>query len=259
MSQKLPSLGGNAVIASIFPLACPKVMLPHGDGTAFMSEYTIPACAKGQFKTLAVWDSFEKRRDLMAPQENGQPAFTPFPVLATGPYGIAADLVRQWSSSMIAMGDGTGAGPGVMVIAENVADPENFQPSAEQLVEMKSRQARWFDALYYEADQIHKDKDSKKKGYTITVLHRAAAEWLGRKPDWTDQVATGEEIKDCPACGSKIKSTVAVCPTCRTQLQALPASIANLPGNADMASEAQPEKPTPVIPPVKSPQQSARA
>ena len=215
-----------------------------------MSEYTIPACPKGEFKTLAVYDAFEKKQDLMSEQVNGQPYYVPHPVLVTGPHGIAADLVRQWSSSMISMGDGTGAGPGIAVIGENVSDPENFKPSAEQLSELKAKQARWFEMLYYEADQIHKDKDSKKKGYVITSLHRAAAEWLGRKPDWTDQVTTGEEIIDCPACTSKIKASAAICPQCRTQIKALPSSISALPGNAELAGANTTTKNVPVMAPV---------
>jgi hypothetical protein len=248
---KLPTMGGNAVIASIFPLACPKVTLQHGDGERFMSEYSIPACPKGEVRILVIQDAFEKNTDLLGAAINGKPSWIPVPVLADGPFGIAADLVRQWSSSMINMGDGVG--PGIMVIATGVDNPDSVRPTAEQLADMKSRQARWFEMLYYEGDQISNDKDALKKHLAITLLHRTAAEWLGRKPDWTDQVKTGDEIVDCPACTSKIKSTASVCPVCRIQIKALPSSLAALPGNADM-SAVEPARQ--LIPPPIKPVQS---
>jgi hypothetical protein len=217
----MPVFNGNVVIASIFPLATYKAERPYGNGeTTAHTSYQIPAVAKGDVKTLVVYDAFEMYEDWSQAAEGQAPPKRPLPVWAEH---IAKDLMGHWTTSLMDVSEI--ASPGIMIVARNAPDPDSVRPTAEQLMRMKMLQTAYFQILFYDGNRLA----NEHKNAQITPLHIIAAKWIGKDVDWAEKIGV-DEMMPCPACTTKINSMASICPNCRTQIKAMPADLASLQG-----------------------------
>lgn len=221
----------HVTIASIYPLATSKQGRPFGqDLDSAYSEYQIPACPKGEVKYLQVFDAEERSQNWAQGGEWDRK-----PVMCEA---IAADLITHWCSGFMAQRDGLG--PGIMVIAGDEITPE-------ELNELKMKQTRWAEILFYNANELAADD----KNAHITTLHREMTRYIGRNAEWvTSDVTIPDEIIDCPICTRKIKAAAYVCPECKIQLRPLPKKYAEMEGKV---AESMP-----LAPPVNAPKPQAR-
>lgn len=84
----------------------------------------------------------------------------------------------------------------------------------KEIQDALKKQAEWFNRLVTAADdEWTKNKNSR----VITDRMRVAARTLGLTREWLHKpTAESLNVMDCPACGSTISSTVAICKHCHT-------------------------------------------
>lgn len=84
----------------------------------------------------------------------------------------------------------------------------HLQPPADQLEEMRARLNGFYDGQIQLADLFYDDKNDHKN---ISNLMRRAAKYRNQTRPWTYEAVN---MASCPACGTNIKSGVAICATC---------------------------------------------
>jgi hypothetical protein len=170
--------------------------------------YHIPARAPGEPYALVVITSRGDALDL------GDNRRFPFTISARD---IAADLLQDLHEH------------GIFICAAE-------RPSAEELASANARRDAYYHQLIAEGDTMWARGHSFRE---ISDLHRRAAIALGVEREWA-YVPT--RFADCPACGEKVKSSVAVCKHCGAILDAEKAAKHGL-GTAAHASPADSNAP----------------
>jgi hypothetical protein len=148
--------------------------------------YHIPACAKGEAYALLLLTS---RGDVIDLGDNRR---FPFTITARE---IADDLLQDLHDH------------GVFVCA-------GARPSAEELASAAARRDAYYHRLIGEGDTMWARGHSYRE---ISDLHRRAAIALGVEREWA---YVPMKMGECPACGEKVKSGVAVCKHCHAILDA---------------------------------------
>jgi hypothetical protein len=114
------------------------------------------------------------------------------------------------------------------------------RPSAEELASATARRDAYYHQLISEGDTMWARGHSFRE---ISDLHRRAAIALGVEREWA-YVPT--RFADCPACGEKVKPSVAVCKHCGAILDAEKAAKHGLgTSSSSAASRATPAPPPP--------------
>jgi hypothetical protein len=146
--------------------------------------YHIPACGKGDACALLIVKSRGDAIDL------GDNRRFPFVISARD---IAEDLLQD-------LGD-----HGVFVC-------EDARPTSEELSAANRRRDAYYQRLIAEGDTMWARGHSFRE---ISDMHRRAAISLGIERDWA---YVPMRMGECPACGEKIKTGVAVCKHCHAIL-----------------------------------------
>ena len=148
--------------------------------------YHIPACVKGEpFALLLI----RTRNDVI---DLGDGRRLPFPITARE---IADDLLQDLHDH------------GVFVCA-------GARPTSEELAAATARRDAFYHRLIGEGDTLWARGHSFRE---ISDMHRRAALALGVEREWA---YVPMRMSECPACGEKVKSGVAVCKHCHAILDA---------------------------------------
>ena len=102
------------------------------------------------------------------------------------------------------------AHPGLMWIPGEVDESKVKFKFIEELKDLKVKQDRWFMKLIEKADD---DWNKFRHHRSITDVQRRACEFLKLKREWTS-VEDSTKFIDCPACMTRIRETVIICPNC---------------------------------------------
>jgi hypothetical protein len=173
--------------------------------------YHIPACGKGQTYALLILTSRGDAIDL------GDNRRFPFTISARD---IAEDLLQDLHEH------------GIFVCA-------GARPTSEELASAIERRNTYYQTLITEGDMMWARGHSFRE---ISDLHRRAAISLGVEREWAYvPVRTSE----CPACGEKVKTGVAVCKHCHGILDQEKAARHGLGRGAMSTSGASGETATP--------------
>ena len=115
------------------------------------------------------------------------------------------------------------------------------RPSAEELASATARRDAYYHQLISEGDTMWARGHSFRE---ISDLHRRAAIALGVEREWA---YVPIRLRDCPACGEKVKPGVAVCKHCGAILDAEKAAKHGLGASSgsSAASRATPAPPPP--------------
>ena len=148
--------------------------------------YHIPACAKGEPYALLLLTS---RGDVIDLGDNRR---FPFTISARE---IADDLLQDLHDH------------GIFVCA-------GPRPSPDELAAVTERRDAYYHRLIGEGDTMWARGHSYRE---ISDLHRRAAIALGVEREWA---YVPMKLSECPACGEKVKSGVAVCKHCHAILDA---------------------------------------
>ncbi len=148
--------------------------------------YHIPGCAKGDAFALLLLTS---RGDVIDLGDNRR---FPFTITARE---IADDLLQDLHDH------------GIFVCA-------GARPSSEELTSAAARRDAYYHRLIGEGDTMWARGHSYRE---ISDLHRRAAIALGVEREWA---YVPLKMSECPACGEKVKSGVAVCKHCHAILDA---------------------------------------
>lgn len=146
--------------------------------------YHIPACGKGQACSLLLITARGDALDL------GDNRRFPFTISARE---IAEDLLQDLQDH------------GVFVCAR-------ARPSEPELAAATARRDAFYHRLVADGDTLWARGHSFRE---ISDLHRRAAIALGIEREWA---YVPMRMKDCPACGEKVKEGVAVCKHCHAIL-----------------------------------------
>jgi len=189
------------VLCSIIPHDLDHWMY-HAGGR---KQYFIPACDKGKYNVLKVYDTYTVIADLSARATNDEgygDAMTTAPIPCLG---LVDDLLRIFGGDGI--GNKDGRRPGIMMIADDTPT----QRELDQLVAMHTEYCR---GLVIEAD----DYDAKGAKAYITEAHREALRWLGSEDrNWYRKIEA-RLFKQCPRCAENINAMATLCKECRTDL-----------------------------------------
>jgi hypothetical protein len=117
------------------------------------------------------------------------------------------------------------------------------RPSTEELAAATERRATYYQGLIAEGDMMWARGHSFRE---ISDLHRRAAISLGVEREWA---YVPLRTTDCPACGEKVKTGVAVCKHCHAILDHEKASRHGL---GTGANSRQPDRPMAVSAPAVS-------
>jgi len=148
--------------------------------------YHIPACAKGEPYALLLITS---RGDVIDLGDNRR---FPFTISARE---IAEDLLQDLQDH------------GIFVCA-------GARPTSEELVAATARRDTYYHRLIGEGDTLWARGHSFRE---ISDLHRRAAMALGVEREWA---YVPVRMSECPACGERVKTGVAVCKHCHAILDA---------------------------------------
>ena len=162
--------------------------------------YHIPACGKDQPYALVMITSRGDAIDL------GDNRRFPFTITARD---IAEDLLQDLQEH------------GIVVCA-------GARPTPEELAGAAEKRNRYYQALIAEGDMMWARGHSYRE---ISDLHRRAAISLGVEREWA---YVPMKTSDCPVCGEKVKTGVAVCRHCHAILDREKAARHGItqPGNA---------------------------
>ena len=173
--------GDTAATASIASISDQDWYISRTHGV-----YHIPACAKGEPYALLLITS---RGDVIDLGDNRR---FPFTISARE---IADDLLQDLHDHGIFVCAGRG-------------------PSAEELAAAATRRDAYYQRLIAEGDTMWARGHSFRE---ISDLHRRAAMALGVEREWA---YVPMRMSECPACGEKVKTGVAVCKHCHAILDA---------------------------------------
>lgn len=216
----------NLTIASIFPMELTEER-PKYRGL----PYILAAAPKGSVSYLIVTDETQEVHVPLT--EKTMPRTVPA-------RDIVNDLVRCWTTNGRFMNPD--CHPGIVIIAGDVATPE-------EILEMERVQVPYFRAEVDWADGMHRDK--KTQG--INPGARVACQWLGLEKEWLHPTA----VTTCPYCGKPIPQNVPVCHLCGNIVN--PKQYAELKRQADevMAAVMEPTVAPLVPPPLEPPRTKA--
>ena len=169
--------------------------------------YHIPACAKGESYALVVLTS---RGDVIDLGDNRR-----FPFVITA-REIADDLLQDLQDH------------GIFVC-------EGPRPAEKELTAATVRRDAYYHRLVAEGDTMWARGHSYRE---ISDLHRRAAIAMGIEREWA---YVPMRMSDCPACGEKVKSGVAVCRHCHAILDAQKAAKHGLGPAAQDATMSKPD------------------
>ncbi|MGA3294336.1 MAG: hypothetical protein ABSE45_10195 [Candidatus Acidiferrales bacterium] len=116
------------------------------------------------------------------------------------------------------------------------------RPTAEELAAATARRDAYYHRLIAEGDTLWARGHSFRE---ISDLHRRAAMALGVERDWA---YVPMRMSECPACGEKVKTGVAVCKHCHAILDAEKAAQHGLADRASSAASPVPPSPAPAAP-----------
>lgn len=153
--------------------------------------FHIPACAKGEPCALLLVSARGDALDL------GDNRKFPFTISARE---IAADLVQDLENH------------GVFVCA-------GPRPDDAELARAVSLRDAWYKQLVFEGDQMWARSHNYRE---ISDMHRRAVLALGLEREWA---YVPQKMDDCPVCGEKIKSGVALCRHCGAVLDRAKAEL----------------------------------
>jgi hypothetical protein len=103
------------------------------------------------------------------------------------------------------------------------------RPTSEELAAAVARRDAYYHRLIAEGDTLWARGHSFRE---ISDLHRRAAIAIGAEREWA---YVPMRLSDCPACGEKVKSGVAVCKHCGAILDAEKAALHGLGAGASTA------------------------
>jgi hypothetical protein len=146
--------------------------------------YHIPSCPKGEPYALLLITSRSDALDL------GDNRRFPFTISARE---IADDLLQDLQDH------------GIFVCA-------GARPTPEELKAARIRRDEFYNRLVLDGDTMWARGHSFRE---ISDMHRRAAIALGMEREWAYVPA---RMKDCPACGEKVKEGVAICKHCHSIL-----------------------------------------
>lgn len=166
------------------------------------STYFIPAC-KEKFKPSVLVINSAKGAVQLPAQEMTFAYLVPAE-------DIAKDIVGNLISSQLEYSLESHAGIFWVDGAHASQDiPKKFPEEFKKADEV---QFAWFKKLVVLADN---DWAVTKSSRSITNIQKSAARALGLKRDWIDVVDSTISLMDCPFCGTKILSDVAMCYNCK--------------------------------------------
>lgn len=113
------------------------------------------------------------------------------------------------------------------------------RPTSEELAAATSRRDAYYHRLIGEGDTLWARGHSFRE---ISDLHRRAALALGVEREWA---YVPVRMSECPACGEKVKTGVAVCKHCHAILDAEKAAQHGLGGRAANLADGSRETPAP--------------
>lgn len=148
--------------------------------------FHIPACAKGEACAMLI---VTPRGDAIDLGDNRR-----FPFTIT-PREIAEDIVQDLENH------------GIFVCA-------GARPANEEISAASTRRDAWYKQLVTDADEMWARGHSYRE---ISDMHRRAALAMGLDREWA---YVPQRSVDCPVCGEKVKTGVAVCRHCGAVLDA---------------------------------------
>ena len=166
--------------------------------------YHIPACSKSEPYALLL---IRSRNDVI---DLGDGRRLPFPITARE---IADDILQDLHDH------------GVFICA-------GARPTSEELATATARRDAFYHRLIAEGDVLWARGHSFRE---ISDMHRRAALALGVEREWA---YVPMRMSECPACGEKVKTGVAVCKHCHAILDAEKAAQHGLPAVAGLAQPA---------------------
>jgi hypothetical protein len=165
--------------------------------------YHIPACPKDQPYALLMITARGDAIDL------GDNRRFPFTISARD---VANDLLQDFHDH------------GIFACAE-------ARPTSEELATATQRRNTYYQNLITEGDMMWARGHSFRE---ISDLHRRAAVLLGVEREWA---YVPMRTTDCPACGEKVKTGIAVCRHCHAILDHEKAAMHGLYRASDVAAE----------------------
>lgn len=199
-------------VVSIYPIE----ICEHKPGL-IPSYYTVPKGTYENPSTLVVSDAKQ-----FIYRALGQPPFISFELAEIVAKSIVNDYIRaklEYSPE---------AHPGLMYIPDVItADMVKFKLTKE-LKTLHEKQTRWFVKLVELADDEWNKTRQRKR---ITDIQKFAADQLKLKREWYE-IEDSVNFMDCPACMSRIRATVALCPNCKVIINEKLAETLRFAGDA---------------------------
>lgn len=121
---------------------------------------------------------------------------------------VAEEIVRSFTSSRVGIESGMSPALGLVEGAKNLKTVRELHP--ELINKLNGEQVAWFSTIVKRADD---DWQKFRQHRQITDDQRMAAKALGLKREWID-VHKAEDFIECPACGTRLVKTVAICRDC---------------------------------------------
>ncbi|MFZ0037833.1 MAG: hypothetical protein WAK91_10445 [Candidatus Acidiferrales bacterium] len=178
-----------------------------GDQDFYVSRtygiFHVPSCAKGEPYSLLLITARGDALDL------GDNRRFPFTISARE---IAEDLIQD-------------------LIVHGVFVCAGARPTEFEIAAAAARRQSWYQDLIAEADAMWARGHSYRE---ISDMHRRAALSLGIERDWA---YVPQQFVDCPACGEKVKPSVAVCRHCHAVLDEEKAAKHKLGGGKQRQSD----------------------
>ncbi len=178
----------------------------------YLTEFVLEPAPRDGYTLLVVDDmaeSFQFQSD--APVSD-------LPKYADGPYGIAADLLQEWSGGVA--GEEFG-GPGMGICMDedekdasgNIIRPAT-NPSERELATARRRQTTW--ATWNEMKANDAWVNGKRGEVIGNPLYKGCAEWLGHGGhEWLRAPEMADAMTQCPVCNTKISGAPMLCPNCQ--------------------------------------------
>lgn len=203
----------KSTVISIYPFA-----LTEEKPGLLPAVYNIPAGTYEKPSILYVNDA-----RYFIPRALDQPPIVAF----EGGDIVARAIVEDFTKAQLEFT--TEAHPGLMWAPGEIKEDQVKYKFAEELKILKLKQDRWFMKLVEKAD----DDWNKFHHYrSITDVQRRACEFLKLKREWTS-VEDATKFIDCPACMTRIRDSVVVCPHCKVIVNEQMAAKLRFAGQAE--------------------------